>query len=152
MMQPPRDPQTPVVAWQTRRRAQGLAAAAVVALLGLALAKDGVRAAALLGQQATARVAGWHQHERDLAKAQSGREGLPPSITATVEALKASGAPAFRLSEGLVKDEFLAQRISEVAWPLPVAPEAPLLVRKSDEASSCTQLAQTDGVAVDRCN
>ncbi len=152
MMQPPRGPQSLVVAWRTHTRARGLIAVAAVALLGLALAKDGVHTATMLGQQVSARIAGWHRLERALTQADSGREELPASITATVAALKASGAPAFRLSEGLVLDEFLAQRISEVAWPLPIAPEAPFLVRKSDETSSCALLAQNAGVAIDRCD
>lgn len=153
-MQSPRGPHPFSAARRPRakNRARGLAAAAVVGLLGLALARDGARTAAGLVELAAIRIKDWHGHEQALTVADSGREALPARITATVAALKAGGAPAFRLSPGIEKDAFLSQRIAETAWPLPIDPAAPILVRTADEASSCTALAQNDGVAVDRCD
>lgn len=146
----PRGPLLLVGAWRPRTR--GLAAVVVVVMLGLALGKDAARTAGVLGQLAAVRIQDWHNHEQALGVAGAGREGLPATVTATVAALNASGRPAFRLSPGIEQDSFLRQRIAEVAWPLPIDPAATLVVRLVDEASSCAPLAQTAGVAVDRCD
>lgn len=150
MKQPPRDPFPISSGWPARARV--LIAAAALLLLGLALAEDAARALAGIGRLAASRILDWRGHERALGVAGSGQEVLPESVVGTVAALAASGAAAFRLSEGVNEDGFLHRRLAEVAWPLPIDPAAAVLVRLTGEASSCTPLAQHAGVAVDRCD
>ncbi len=150
MNQRPPDPSPPFP--DRRTRARGVAAAVILGLLGLALAKDAARTTFLLGRLAGTRILEWHTYERALGAADTGREKLPAGVTRTVAALKANGGPAFRLSPGMTQDMLLRQRISEVAWPLPIDPAAALLVRLASEPSSCAPLALNDGVAVDRCD
>lgn len=149
MKQPQRDPVS--ATRHAPRRARALIAGVAVALFGLALAEDAARTAAAVGRLATIRVKDWRGHERALGVAGSGREALPNTVVGTAAALAASGA-AFRFSDGVTKDDFLRQRLAEVAWPLPIDPAAAIVVRLTDEASTCTLLAQHAGVAVDRCD
>lgn len=150
MQQPSRGPHPLLSVWNPRAR--GIAAAVIAILLSAALAEDGARAAAGLARRIAVRVLDWRDLERALAAAGSGRDGLPPAALVTADALAASGARAFRLSEGMERDDLLRQRISEVAWPLPIDPAAAVVVRRAEEPSSCLPLAQNIGVAVDRCD
>lgn len=131
-----------VAAWPARSR--GMIAAAAVILLGLALAKDGVRAAVGLARTTPLRALDWRPPAQE--------DDRLPAARAAVEALTASGAKEFRLSAGVTQDEFLRQRISEMAWPLRVDAAAAMVVRLAGESSSCDQLTPDLEVAVDRCD
>lgn len=148
MKQPSPGPRTLLDAWPLFAarpvRSRGVIAAAAVVLFGLALAKDGVRAAVGLARMTPLRALDWYPPPRE--------DDRLPAVRAAVEALQASGAQGFRLSPGITQDEFLRQRISEMAWPLPVDAAAAVIVRLAGEPSSCHQMMPDQEVAVDRCD
>jgi hypothetical protein len=133
---------------------RGALACCAVVLLAITTRGNTTSSLTPLAQMVQGRLAAWKDSEKALATPDSGRETLPPAITAAVAMVKASGNATFSLSPGVRADGFLHQRVSEVAWPLAVALESDVVLRLADEApsTSCVLLSESAGVAVDRCN
>ena len=131
-----------------RRILAGATLCALAASIGDELAASGDH----ILRTAASRLRDWHTLETSLRVPKAGLDILPPQIVATLSMLDQNNIETFRLSRGILADDYLSQRVAEGAWPRRVDATSPFLVSRAAENTGCLRLAAAEGVALDRCD
>ena len=134
------------------RRLRALLSCAVLVALAVSAHREVRNTAVTISRLAAARIHNWQSYETAFSTPDTGRDGLPPGVTAAADALTGRHAAAFRMAPGFSADALLSQRMEEIAWPLEIDPHAAFVVRKTEEPTACALVSETDGVALDRCD